>query len=332
MLSNHMVMEFRRMLEKYRKDYYPDFEDIYSEESADVFECLKDEEIDEDSANALFEYENDDGESVEIETSLWRNEEDELKASCSCSDFKESGRCVHLGMLLKDISEGILYSKASYGYITLPELIPEEPEDLEDEEIFETVKENPEMFARCVMAMDENLAGEIAATIRDRDQVYQRLNYLSSFINSKAGDRDIPDNFQLHYLFELASNFAAAVTAFEDVDIRRLIAEEVQLLTSAVIYCERCMKFRDPFNMDLNRVCRLINKQLWRLPEVERFDVIVNSLYPLDEESAEYLLFGVQSMLPEEEVKKLGVKLAERNLKEAAKRIGWRKKKRKPKN
>jgi hypothetical protein len=69
---------------------------------------------------------------------------------------------------------------------------------------------------------------------------------------------------------------------------------------------------------------------LWRVPEDEKFDVIVNSLYPLDEESAENLLFGVTKMLSEEEVKALGVKLAEKNLKKAAKRIGWKKKKRKP--
>jgi len=330
LLSNYMVMEFRRMLEKYRKTYYPDFDDLYDEESSDIFDYLKDEEIDESTAHALFEYEDDDGEAFEIETSIWRNEEDELETRCNCSDFKKSGKCVHLGMLLKDISDGILYSEESYGYVTLPTLIPEEPDYLEDDEILETVKENPEMFARCMMAMDESLASDIATSIRDRNHVYKRLNYLSCYIDSKARDRDIPEIVQLHYVYELASNFAAAATAFDDINMRKLIEEEVQLMTAAVIYRERCLKYGDPFYMNLIRVCSYINKQLWRVPEDERFDVIVNSLYPLDEESAENLLFGVEKMLSEEEVKALGVKLAEKNLKEAAKRIGWKKKKRKP--
>lgn len=331
MLSNYMMMEFRRMLEKYRKTHYSDFEDLYDEESADAFDYLKDEEIDESAAHALFEYEDDDGETVEIETSICRNEEDELETRCNCSDFKKSSKCVHIGMLLKDISDGILYSENSYGYVTLPTLIPEEPDYLEDEEILETVKENPEMFARCVMAMDTSLASDIAKSIRDRDHVYKRLNYLSCHIDSKATDRDTPDIVQLHNVYELASNFASAATAFDDINMRKLIEEEVQLLTATVIYRERCMKYKDTFNMNLNRVCSLINEQLWLVKEEERFDVIVNSLYPIDEESAEFLLFRVKNMLPEEDVKALGVKLAERNLKEAAKRIGWKKKKRKPK-
>lgn len=311
-----MDEELIRLAGECLKRNYPDLKNENPEQLTEYLENMEIDKVSEDGIGATFTFSE---KSADTEISLC---DGELNIICDCDDFQNKEQCIHVGLLLQKICQGDID-------MFLPEREKEEPELMENHEIVEVARENPELFVNCLAAGKSCFLANVAMVIKDREHLYRELEYLESVIHSATYARKTPSSGRMHFIYDLALCLSEMVPQFDDIDYERLIYLQSAMIQAARYYEDRCLRHGDPFHMNIQRMFYHVCQSIPKAPPEKRYNLINRWLHMADEDMLPFMLSDIMSALSDIDKVRLGKRLAELNMKKAAKFFGWKKKSRK---